>query len=125
MRSNEDVKAEFDQAEANYDLYQEATTDGAAYVAASNGTGSKYQVVAAFMPGESAGQVGGEILISVVQPWQTCYAVSTDGDLDISYVAEKFLRPGRQMPDVHGGDLQGIYATVNAAIRYLLAGPAA
>lgn len=92
-----------------------ATTE-AVYVNAEAGTGSRYSVVVSKMPPLGAEKEGAGWLVSVLQPWQTCYPVSFLDPLHLDYVLEKFCRPGADARLIHGGDARAMQATINMAL---------
>lgn len=79
------------------------------------GTGSKYVVVVTKLP-EYHGQ-GGSHLISLLQPWQKnmAYELMDGEEIHPSYLAEKLLRDGKSVNEVHGGDFAAMCLTVNWA----------
>lgn len=93
-----------------------SATTAAVYVNAEARTGSRYSVVVTAMPPLGADKEGAGWLVSVMQPWQTCYPVSFLEPLHLDYVLEKFCRPGSRPEQIHGGDARAMQATINFAL---------
>lgn len=128
MDRMEQWQADYSKAEAAWSVsaYGDGQTEGIPIVVveAEAQTGSKYVVVVTPLPLGWQGSLGGDVLVSVLQPWQTAgvYSAGTSDvtgtfrEMHVSYVAEKFLRPGAAWSLVHGGDVAAITKTINAAM---------
>lgn len=76
---------------------------------ASAGTGSRYVVVVHKLAAHSVQPeiVGGQVVVSVMEPWQMCWSmVESGGSLELRYVREHFVPKDRS--EVHGGDLVAV-----------------
>lgn len=82
------------------------------HVTAEAGTGSRYSVVVTPLAGGSIYEGGGEVLVSVLSPWRTCYPMQRDGDVHWRYIEEKFL----PRSECHGGDLAALTRTIARAL---------
>lgn len=91
---------------------------GRVLVEAEAGTGSRYVVTAMYGPEHTTEILGAPVIVTVHYPWQTAYAVHAHA-LTENYIAEKFLRPGRRLTEVHGGDFAAIVRTINWALVLL------
>lgn len=105
-------------ASQNWEVLLEDRSPESMFVMAEAKTGSRYSVLISQLPYGAARMTGGDHLITVLQPWQTNYPITTyPGEkLHPSYIAEKLLRPGRALEETHGGDFEAICLTINHAI---------
>jgi hypothetical protein len=84
------------------------------YTEAEAGTGSRYAVCVTPLP--PGANEGGPVLVTVIQPWQDCWALQPTGFLAQSYV-EEHLSAGRYLDDrLHGGDMAALLLTVAHAL---------
>lgn len=115
---NENVRqAQFDQAMAEYRVVLQGANPSSAYVEAEAGTGSRYAVVISKLPYPAVAREGGDHLVSVLQPIQSNMVFSTfpGEEIHLDYLVEKLI--ARNRPNgMSGGDIAGIWKTVNQAI---------
>jgi hypothetical protein len=112
----EQFRADYEKALNAWYVYSGDSTTECVWVEAEARTGSKYVVQISKVPGIPSDNGNGTHLVSVVQPWQTCWPITGLEQLHESYVLERFRNPARGMADVHGGDLAAITQTINYAI---------
>ena len=107
----------WEKALANWDAQFVKGTSTTTYIDAEARTGSRYAVVVTDLPEPAARREGGQLLVSVLQPWQSCYPISVfpGEDLHPTYVMEHWLPP-RKAP-YHPGDVAALVATINAGIQ--------
>lgn len=86
------------------------------FVEAEAGTGSRYVVVATPLGPIGQGSCGGPVLVTVLWPWQDCWALQPDGTLHESYVAEHLTDGRYREGRLHGGDLMALTMTVAHAL---------
>ena len=86
------------------------------FVEAEADTGSRYTVVVTPLGPEAAMSCGGPRLVTVVQPWQDCWALQIGGSLHESYVAEHLSGGRFRAGTLHGGDLMALTLTVAHAL---------
>jgi hypothetical protein len=119
---NDVLKTQFqeaaDKARENWVATNGSATTGAVHVNAEAKTGSRYSVVVTAMPATGQEREGAGWLVSVIQPWQTCYPVAFLDGLHLDYVIEKFMRPGRERDELHGGDAVAMAMTINFALTH-------
>lgn len=117
MGSEKEVRqSQFDQAVAEYVVVQQGGNPNSVYVEAEAGTGSRYAVVISKLPFAGAMREGGQHLISVLQPIQSnmAFSVFPGEEIHLDYVHEKLIARNRPS-GMSGGDLAGIWKTVNHA----------
>jgi hypothetical protein len=116
-----DLKTQFqeamDAAREKWVATNGSATPGAVHVNAEAGTGSRYSVLVTAMP-PTGYREGAGWLVSVMQPWQTCYPVSYLEGLHFDYAVEKFMRPGQDRDRLHGGDAMAMVMTINFALTH-------
>lgn len=86
------------------------------WVEAEADTGSRYAVMVTWLPEEVRRREGGQVLVSVVWPWQDCKVMQDDGYLDQSYVAEHLTAGRAAEKRLHGGDLKALTMTIQHAL---------
>jgi hypothetical protein len=105
------------QFQLQFVVLGEAGTAESVYVTAENGCGSAFRCMVSKVPAVAYGDAGGQHLISLLQPWQKNMVFTVDGgEIHTDYLAEKLLRDGRSMRDVHPGDVAGMVDIVNYAV---------
>ena len=109
----------YDKAVERFTVTGDRTTREVAWVEAEASTGSRYEVLVARLHPDVAQTRGAEAIVAVLQPWQTAYPLGSLDPVHPNYVAEKWLRPGREFRDVHWGDWAAITLTINEAIKLL------
>lgn len=75
---------------------------------AQAGTGSAFMVVVTEVGANQSDMVNGDLVVSVLEPWQRCWTMSKAmGTVTLSWVKERFA-PNGLSGDVHAGDLQAV-----------------
>lgn len=83
------------------------------HVEAEADTGSRYVVVATRL-GIGGRREGGDVLVTVLWPWQDAWPLSAGGYLDDSYIAEHLC--GGRGRNLNGGDLAALSLTIRHAL---------
>lgn len=114
---------DWDKAVANFTVAGEERSpdQSVQYVDASARTGSRYVVVLSRLGEQVRASYGANLLVSVLHPLQTAYAIYADGPDGLpgdDYLIEKFCR-GLQ----HGGDHAALCLTIREAYRLMLEQP--
>lgn len=111
-------QSQFDQATAEFRVVSQGANPHAFYAEAEAGTGSRYAVVISKLPFAGAAREGGQHLISVLQPIQSnmAFTVFPGEEIHLDYLVEKLIARNRPS-GMSGGDLAGIYLTVNHVAR--------
>lgn len=112
-----------DWAEAveRFQVTAEAVEGDVVIVDGDPGNGTRVRVAAVWLRPNLEGSLGGNVLVSVLRPWQAAYPVLcvTGSPLSMVYVSEKFSGAvtggGR-----HGGDMAGVFMTINHALRLIV-----
>ncbi|AMM44215.1 hypothetical protein BJD78_gp45 [Arthrobacter phage KellEzio] len=113
-------EADYKEAEEAWGLHSGDSTPEVVWVQAEARTGSNYQVFIAPIPPLAQGRIGGKYLVSVLQPWKTCYPISVLEELHPDYVLERFRNPALDRFEVSGKDIAAMTLTINCAInRYV------
>jgi hypothetical protein len=106
-------RADYEAADQAWYTTSGDSTPNTVWVQGEARTGSKYEVLISKLPEIPS---SGKYLVSVMQPWQTCYPIADLWELAPEYVLERFKNPVRERSEVHGGDVAGVTRAINYAI---------